>query len=80
MSVPVLQSNQQLRADIKQRIASGEFNLGTPVLDNGYTKVVLTSEGNRDSRFSKEVPSQRSLCSKCQVRLCSDEEYDNNDP
>ena len=47
MSVPVPQSNQQIRADTKQRTASGEFSLGTPVLDNEYTKVVSTSEGNR---------------------------------
>ena len=54
MSVPVPQSNQQIRADIKQRIASGEFNLGTPVLDNEYTKVVLTSEGNRENKVCKD--------------------------
>ena len=38
VSMPVPRSNQQIRADIKQRIASGEFNLGTPVLDNRELK------------------------------------------
>ena len=53
MSVPVPRSNQQIRTDIKQRITSGEFNLGTPVLDNEYTNVVLTSEGNIEKKVCK---------------------------
>ena len=43
VSVPVPRTNQRIREDIKQRIESGQFNLGIPVLDNEYTKVVLTS-------------------------------------
>ena len=44
VSVPVPRTNQQIRADIKRKISSGKFNLGIPVLDNEYTKIVLTSE------------------------------------
>ena len=65
MSVPVPQSNQQIRADIKQRIASGEFNLGTPVLDNEYTKVVFTSEGNRENKFCKDSARKYPLKEDC---------------
>ena len=65
MSVPVPQSNQQIRADIKQRIASGEFNLGTPVLDNEYTKVVFTSEGNRENKVCKDSARKYPLKEAC---------------
>ena len=53
VSVPVYQNNKGIRKDIKQRIASGRFNLGIPVLDNEYTKVVLTSEGNIENKVCK---------------------------
>lgn len=65
MSVPVPQSNQQIRADTKQRIASGEFNLGTPVLDNEYTKVVFTSEGNRENKVCKDSARKYPLKEVC---------------
>ena len=65
MSVPVPQSNQQIRADIKQSIASGEFNLGTPVLDNEYTKVVFTSEGNRENKVCKDSARKYPLKEDC---------------
>ena len=67
MSVPVPQSNQQIRADIKQRIASGEFNLGTPVLDNEYKKVVLmiTSEGNRENKVCQDSARKYPLKEVC---------------
>ena len=65
MSVPVPQSNQQIRADIKQRIASGEFNLGTPVLDSEYTNVVHTSEGNRENKVCKDSARKYPLKEVC---------------
>ena len=65
MSVPVPQSNQQIRADTKQRIASGEFNLGTPVLDNEYTKVVFTSEGNRENKVCEDSARKYPLKEVC---------------
>ena len=65
MSVPVPQSSQQMRADIKQRIASGEFNLGAPVPDNEYTKVVLTSEGNRENKVCKDSARKYPLKEVC---------------
>ena len=52
VSVPVLRTNQGIQEDIKQRIASGQFNLGIPVLDNEYI-VVLTSEGNIEKKVCK---------------------------
>lgn len=53
VSVPVPRNNQKLRTDIKERIASGKFNLGTPVLDTEYTKVVLPSEGKIEKKACK---------------------------
>jgi len=73
VSVPVPQSNQQIRADIKQRIASGEFNLGTPVLDNEYTKVVLTSEGFLTEKIKFVKIQQESTLSKTSVLKVSSE-------
>jgi len=46
-------------------IASGEFNLGTPVLDNEYTKVVFTSEGNRENKVCKDSPRKYPLKEVC---------------
>ena len=37
VSVPVPRTNQRIREDRKQRIASGQFNLVIPVLGNEYT-------------------------------------------
>ena len=85
MSVPVSRTNQQIRADIKQKISSGKFNLGTPALDNEYTKIVLTSEGNIEKKVCrvsarkyplKEVCVQSAKSYKDLLRLRSDEEYD----
>lgn len=53
MSVPVPRNNQKLRVDIKERVASGKFNLGTPVLDTEYTRVVLASEGKIEKKACK---------------------------
>lgn len=44
VSVPVLRNKTEMKEDIKEKIASEKFNLGIPVLDSEYTKVVLTSE------------------------------------
>ena len=44
VSVPVPRNKTEMKEDIKEKIASEKFNLGIPVLDNEYTKVVLTSE------------------------------------
>ena len=69
VSVPVPRTNQRIRENVKQRIPSGQFNLGIPVLDNEYTKAVLTSEGNIEKKVCnvsarkyplKEVCAQRS--------------------
>lgn len=85
VSVPVPRTNQQIRADIKQKISSGKFNLGTPVLDNEYIKIiVLTSEGNIEKKVCrvsarkyplKEVCAQSAKSYKDLSRLPSDEEY-----
>lgn len=53
VSVPVPQTNQSIQEDIKQRIASGQLNIGISVLDNEYTEVILTSEGNIEKKVCK---------------------------
>ena len=63
--MPDPQSNQQITADTKQRIVSGEFNLGTPVLNNEYTKVVFTSEGNRENKVCKDSARKYPLKQVC---------------
>lgn len=87
--MPVPRSNHQIRSDIKQRIASGEFNLGTPVLDNEYTKLVLTSDGKIEKKACKvsarkypltEICAQSAKCHTDLLRLRSDEEYEKMTP
>ena len=89
VSVPVPRTNQGIREDIKQRIASGQFNLGIPVLDNEYTKVVLTSEGNIEKKVCKvsarkyplkEVCAQSAKMHKDLLRLRTDQEYNSMTP
>lgn len=53
VSVFIPHANQKIREDIKQRTASGQSNLGIPVLDNECIKVVLTSEGNIEKKVCK---------------------------
>ena len=61
VSVPVPRTKQRIREDIKQRFASGQFNLGIPVLDNEYTKVLLTAEGNMKRKSVKFLPESTHL-------------------
>ena len=89
VSVPVPRTNQGIREDIKQRIVSGQFNLGIPMLDNEYTKVVLTSEGNIEKKVCKvsarkyplkEVCAQSAKMHKDLLRLRTDQEYNSMTP
>lgn len=51
--MPVPRNNQKLRVDIKERVASGKFNLGTPVLDTEYTRVVLLQKVKLKRKHAK---------------------------
>lgn len=53
VSVHVPRTNQQIRAGIKPKISSRKFNLGTPLLDNEYTKIVLTSEEILNGKYAE---------------------------
>lgn len=68
-----LRTNQQIRADIKQRISTGKFNLGTP--DNEYTKIVLTSEGNIEKKVCR-VSARKYLLKE----VCAQSAKSHNDP
>ena len=85
VSVPVPRNNQEIRRDIIEKIASGKFNLGIPVLENEFTKVVLTSEGNIEKKLCKvsarkyplkEICEQSANCHKDLLRLRSNQEYE----
>lgn len=89
VSVPVPQTNQRIQEDIKQRIASGQLNIGISVLDNEYTEVILTSEGNIEKKVCKvsarkyplkEVCAQSAKMHKDLLRLRSDQEYNSMAP
>ena len=85
VSVPVPRNNQEIRRDIIEKIASGKFNLGIPVLENEFTKVVLTSEGNIEKKLCKvsarkyplkEICEQSANRHKDVLRLRSNQEYE----
>ena len=89
VSVPVPRKNQEIRQEIVEKIASGKFNLRIPVLDNKYTKVVLTSEGNIEKKMCKvsagkyplkEICEQSANLHKDLLRLRSNQEYESMTP
>ena len=45
ISVPVPRTNGQIRADIKQRIANGTYNVGVPVVASEISKLAINNEG-----------------------------------
>ena len=83
VSVPVPRNNQEIRRDIIEKITSGKCNLGIPVLDNEFTKVVLTSEENIEKKLCKvsarkyplkEICEQSANLHKDLLRLRSNQE------
>lgn len=85
VSMPVHRSNSLIGKESQEKIDSGHFNLGVPVLETEYTKLVITSEGKIEKRPCKltarkyplsEVREKCLLKNEKYVRLRSDEEYD----
>ena len=83
--MPVHRANSQIRQEIQDNIASGSFNLGVPVLETEYLRLVITPEGKIEKRPSKltarkypfsEVRKKSLLKHEKFLRLRSDEEYE----
>ena len=77
VSVPVPRTNQGIREDIKQRIASGQFNLGIPSEGNIEKKVCQVSARKYPL---KEVCAQSAKMHKDLLRLRTDQEYNSMTP
>lgn len=52
ISIPIPRPNQALKNEIKVKIASGQYNLGVPVLETSFTKLVLTPNGTIEKKNS----------------------------
>ena len=50
ISVPVMQSNKQLKQSIHEGIESGIFNVGEPVTEREITKLVINAQGEIKQR------------------------------
>lgn len=81
--MPVHRFNSLIRKEIQEKIDSGHFNLGVPVLETEYTKLVITSEGKIEKHpcklTARKYPEVRQKCLlKNEKYMClrSDEEYD----
>ena len=51
--MPVQRPNSQIRQEILDKIVAGQFNLGIPVLETEYIKLVITPEGRIEKRPCK---------------------------
>ena len=45
ISMQVNRANSKIRKDIMEKIGAGQFNLGIPVLEIEYVKLVITIDG-----------------------------------
>lgn len=53
ISIPIPRKNQDIKKDIKEKIISGEYDLGVPVLETECTKLVVNSKtGNIEKKTS----------------------------
>lgn len=48
--MPVHRANSKIRKEIMEKIAAGQFNLGIPVLETEYVKLVITTDGKIEKR------------------------------
>ena len=51
--MPVHRANSKIRTEIMEKIAAGQFNLGIPVLEAEYVKLVITTDGKIEKRPCK---------------------------
>ena len=50
ISVPVMQSNKQLKQSIHEGIESGKFNIGEPVIEREITKLAINAQGEIEQK------------------------------
>ena len=84
ISMPVHRPNSQIKQEIPDKIADGQFNLGIPVLETEYMKLVITPDGKIEKHPCKLTARKyllseiREKCLKKNkkfMRIRSDDEY-----
>ena len=62
ISVPVMQSNKQLKQSIHEGIESGKFNIGEPVIEREITKLAINAQGEIEQKKchlqARKIPFQ----------------------
>ena len=62
ISVPVMQSNKQLKQSIHEGIESGKFNIGEPVIEKEITKLAINAQGEIEQKKchlqARKIPFQ----------------------
>ena len=53
ISIPLPRQNKAIKKEIREKIASGVYDLGEPVLQTDCTKLVLTKSGSLEKKVSK---------------------------
>jgi len=86
ISIPIPRANKSIQNDIKSKVASGEYNLGVPVLETNCTKLVLSANGEIEKKelklsarkypFSDIRKNSLSKNSQC-LHMQPDEVYEN---
>lgn len=86
ISIPLPRQNNVIKKEIRERIASGVYDLGEPVLQTTCTKFVLTKSGSLEKKASrltarkysfKEIRTKSLLNNKKFLKVRSDESYAN---
>lgn len=89
ISMPVHRPNSQIKQEIEDKIAAGHYNLGIPVLETEYVKLVITPEGKIEKRPCKltarkfpmsEIREKSLLKNEKFMRIRSDDEYNKLSP
>ena len=82
--MPVHRANSKIRKEIMEKIAAGQFNLGIPVLETEYVKLVITTDGKIEKRPCKltarkyllsEIREKSLLKNEKYMRVRTDDEY-----
>ena len=50
VSIPVPQSNDKIRAEVRRRIEDGTYNLGVPVAETELTKLTVNKDGEVEQK------------------------------
>ena len=61
ISMPVMQSNKQLKQSIHEGIESGKFNIREPLIEREITKLAINAQGEIEQKKMPLASKENSL-------------------